>query len=254
MKVFGRDATRVASALLRLDNYHALFRSFYVYERPLGALLRYVVGSVDYPTVLRLRSPTGRLDVHLFTPHDILTVNEIFCRRDYGSGDGRVFVDIGANIGIATLFFATRRGAKKVYSAEPLQSNRDRFLLNTAAVSESVELLGEAVSTRTGEVEFLIEPTGRYSGIASYSTRRGEVTSVPALGIEEFLERVLAEEGFVDVLKIDTEGNEKDLVAAIPVNQLLRIREVVWENNDGRTIMKSGFALAQEVDGFASTD
>jgi hypothetical protein len=53
-------------------------------------------------------NPLGRIEVTLADRHDLQTVNEVFCRRDYGSSAHRTVVDIGANVRLATLFFLTR--------------------------------------------------------------------------------------------------------------------------------------------------
>jgi hypothetical protein len=47
----------------------------------------------------------GLVRIKLYSRHDLLTLNEVFFRRDYGSLDGiaPVVVDVGANIGITSL-------------------------------------------------------------------------------------------------------------------------------------------------------
>jgi hypothetical protein len=82
-----------------------MFLTFY---NPLSALARYVTNRGTYPWRPKLRTPMGTIEVTLVDRHDLLTVNEIFCRWDYGSQARRVVVDIGANVGLATLFFLTR--------------------------------------------------------------------------------------------------------------------------------------------------
>jgi FkbM family methyltransferase len=162
---------------------------------------------------------------------------EIFCRRDYGDGGGEIVVDLGANIGVASLFFLTRRRDARVYCYEPDPRNSERLRGNLERFADRYELAEAAVAVESGRVKFLQEHTGRYSGIAAISNRAGSEIEVESVAIADVIERVLVREGRIDVLKVDTEGNEAELVRAIPPSQSARIREIYFETNapDGRT-------------------
>ena len=71
-----------------------------------------------------VNTPVGMYDMTLYSCHDILTVNEIFCRNDYpASQDLRVVVDIGSNIGISAAYFLTRNNQVRCYLFEPDPKN-----------------------------------------------------------------------------------------------------------------------------------
>ncbi len=85
-------------------HWATLARMFTTYTQPGAALRRYLGNRGAYPWQPILRTPMGAVQPALSNYHDLLTVNEVFCRRDYGSGKGvEVLVDIGANIGLAAV-------------------------------------------------------------------------------------------------------------------------------------------------------
>jgi hypothetical protein len=59
--------------------------------------------------------------------------------------------------------------------------------------------------------------------------------TVDCASIADILEAILRKEDYIDLVKIDTEGNEFQLVNAIPSELRRRIGEVVFEANDGST-------------------
>jgi FkbM family methyltransferase len=172
----------------------------------------------------------------LFGRQDVYTLNEIFCRLDYGRGGQRVVVDIGANIGLASLFFLTRRADAVVYGVEPVPRNIERLSANLADYSSRFRLETRAVAPSGGKAKFFVEDTGRLGGLREFSSREGgQEIIVECLPIAEYLQAVLDAEGHIDVVKVDTEGSERPLIAAIPENLRQHIGEIVWENNDGTT-------------------
>ena len=78
---------------------------------------------------------------------------------------------------------------------------------------------------------FLIDPVGRYSGLAEYQP--GADGKVVCEGVAEALREVLAIEGRIDLVKVDTEGSEEAIIAAIPEDVLPRIGEIVHEYPGG---------------------
>lgn len=233
MRPFGRQPIRVVRAFIRPNTYQAFRRMLKVYARPFDALTRYLFGRGAYPWAASIRTPIGRVSVILFHPQDMLTLNEIFCRQDYGSGGQRVVVDLGANIGLATLYFLTRQPETFVYAVEPVPRNVERLRTNLAPFEARYMLYEKAVSTSSGPAPFVVEETGRLGGLQSHSTRQGNVITVECLPVSQLIQEVVDREGHIDLLKIDTEGNEVDLIHAIPESLRPHISTIVWENNDG---------------------
>ncbi|MEO7768245.1 MAG: FkbM family methyltransferase, partial [Ferruginibacter sp.] len=86
--------------------------------------------------------------------HDGITVMVIFCRLEYGKVDpGSIVIDIGANIGVFSLY-AARCGAKKVYAFEPNKKSYE-ILLNNIKVNNLEKIIipfNLAVGSSDGEI------------------------------------------------------------------------------------------------------
>lgn len=225
------DVRRRWSAPLRLRNYRAAAHSLHTYVRPVDGLRRYALGQGDFPTDVALRTPLGRVQVHLPHAHDMRTVNEIFCRRDYGSGRPGIVLDLGANIGVAALFFLTRRDDTIVHCVEPHPGNLEVLRANLAPFADRVVVHPVAVAAADGSAQFVADPVGRYSGLATHTPHEtGRLIEVPTRAVDDLVCEVADEVGRIDLLKIDTEGSEPLLLNAITAETRRLVDAVVWED------------------------
>ena len=199
-----------------------------VYERPAEAARRYFTGRGDYPWSPGVRTPAGVVRPTLHSHHDLLTVNEVFCRRDYAAGPKtRTVVDVGSNIGISALYFLTRNPTVRVRCLEPVPRNVERLRENLAGFTGRFTVEEAAVDAAGGEADFGDESSGRYGGLGVAAERTIRVQVRP---IAEVLDEALAQADTIDVLKIDTEGAELRTVAAIPADLLERVRTIYFES------------------------
>lgn len=211
-------------AIFHIRNYLVVIRMFLQCDRPIDFLRRYVFRSGGaYPDTFHIRTPVGRVPVTAFTPEDILTINEIFFRHDYGADRKNLVVDFGSNIGISALFFLTRSEAAFVHCYEPLAQNIERLRQNLAGFEARYRLNEVAVSGEDGTVKFGWEPSGRYGGIGSSV---GETIEVPAVDSNRVLAEIIREQGPIDLLKIDIEMLEEFITARIPTDIATQIAEM----------------------------
>jgi FkbM family methyltransferase len=188
---------------------------------------RYFFARGSYPYDCQVRTPRGLVTVSLDSFHDMLTVNEIFCREDYAVGpELQTVVDIGSNIGVSALYFLTRNTDARVWLFEPNPRNAERLRHNLAGYEQRYVLEEKAVADFTGTTEFGVEDSGRYGGIGRDF---GDKIQVDCVHVNDVLARVLDETGSIDVLKLDTEGYELATVKAIERGYVERIRHVYFE-------------------------
>jgi FkbM family methyltransferase len=217
----------VAKEVLSGRNYAALWRMWRLYPRFRENLGRYFLGRGEYPYDCQVRTPAGVVAPTLYSTHDMWTMNEVFCRQDYGADPGaRLVVDIGSNIGISALFFLTRSPWCRCWLFEPVPRNLERLRRNLSTYEDRFQLQPIAVAEAGGRVQFGIEDSGRYGGIGVETGRSMEVACV---GINDLLEEVLDSAAAVDVLKIDTEGTELGIFDAIRPELLSRVRTAYLE-------------------------
>lgn len=184
---------QVMKAIVGRQHYIALFNMIRIYPSFFDSIYRYLTARGTYPYNVSIRTPTGSVAARLYSHHDLLTVNEIFCRLDYPAGNSiRVVVDVGSNIGISALFFLSRNSFSKCYLFEPDPRNIERLKRNLTTFENRYVLHDKAVSHKKGKFEFGLESTGRYGGIGV----KGEKTIiVDCLEINELIENVLSLKG-----------------------------------------------------------
>ena len=131
-------------------------------------------------------------------------ISEIFISQQYEKGKVKkdmVVMDVGANIGLASLYF--KDWAKTIYALEPNPRNYECLVENTKAYPHIKTFnVGLAAKTATEELR-----SGEPYPIAESLFGEGPVkTSVNLVSIEQFMNEQKIEH--VDLLKMDTEGAE----------------------------------------------
>ena len=236
----GRPLGVIARNAIRPANYRALVNMPRRYPDLVECARRYFRRSGDYPYRCAITTPEGTVTPTLWSWHDMLTVNEVFCREDYRAGtDTRVVVDIGSNIGISALYFLTRSPATRCFLYEPVPQNVERLRLNLSGFEDRYEVDQVAVADVEGERPFAIERTGRYGSLDREVT---DPITVRVRHVNEVLEGVLSREPVIDVLKLDTEGAEVRTLEAIREELLPHIRTIYLEAGEAGAAALPGFA------------
>jgi FkbM family methyltransferase len=230
-------------AMREPQHVRALVNMVRLYPRFVENFWRYVSSRGSYPHVIEVRTPTGPVRIRIFSFHDLMTVNEIFCRNDYPAGpDVRYVLDLGSNIGISALYFLSRNRESRCILYEPDQRNIARLRENLRGYEDRYTLVESAVSDVSGPQTFGIEYTGRYGGIG---VSTGETITVPCVHIDEALRAALQTFPRIDVLKIDTEGVEVQTVKAIDEAFLPQIQNVYLEAQPREPLRASHFRNRQ---------
>jgi FkbM family methyltransferase len=228
MQIAGRGVSKIAGSVIHRRHYTAARNMLRVFEHPAQVFKHYLTGTGDYPSTVRVRTPSGWVSLQLYTSHDLLTVNEIFCRDDYHAEPAdTVIVDFGSNIGISAAYFLSRNPDAFAYLFEPLPRNVSRLHDNLRPFEGRYKLQEVAVGTADGEVEFGWEETGRYGGV---NAETGHNLAVSCVDAAQVLTDVIEEHGRIDILKIDIEGLEAAVVDHIPGALAGNIRKLFVEH------------------------
>lgn len=238
-----RSLSKIAGSMFQRQHYVALWNMYRNYPAFLENLRRYLSAGGDYPYEIQVNTPSGTMSPTLYSHHDLLTVNEIFCRQDYFADNGLgTVVDLGSNIGISALYFLTRNDTSRCYLFEPDPNNIEKLERNLAGFETRFTLEKAAVSDARGVVTFGVEDTGRYGGIG---VETGKYIKVECLEINEVLQRIIDKEKFIDVLKIDTEGVEIQTIKAIEGDLLKRTKRIYLESEPGEALHPKIFEQCQ---------
>ena len=238
-----RSLRFVAENIAEPAHYRALRNMARRYPRPLDAYGRYLFGRGTYPARVAVRTPSGLVRPALWSFHDMLTLNEVFCREDYGVREPpALVVDIGSNIGLSALYFLTRGPQVRCRLYEPVPRNVERLRRNLEGFEDRYELEQIAVADFDGEAQFRLDPFGRYGGIG---LEGDDMTTVPCRHIDRVLEDALQTADVISVLKIDVEGYEPALLRAARPDLLARVALVYLEGSGAELPAPDGFAAAE---------
>ena len=189
---------------------------------------KYLFGHGTYPCQIKVKTPIGIIFITAFNSHDLLTINEIFFRKDYlVRQDIEVVADIGSNIGISALYFLTQNPRVKCYLFEPNPSNVEKLKQNLKGFEDRYVLQTYAVSDVSGTFDFGIESTGRYGSLEQHL---GQTIKVDCKDINSVLQLIINREKKIDLLKIDTEGSEIKTLRAINEEYLKDIKMICSES------------------------
>jgi FkbM family methyltransferase len=234
-----RKTSEWLAAVVQPQHYRALVNMARVYPSFADNLWRYLSGRGSYPCDIEVRTPVGPVRLRLYSYHDMLTVNEIFCRKDYPAGPGlRYVLDIGSNIGISALYFLTRNHESRCILYEPDPKNVERLRHNLRGYEHRYQLVESAVSDVSGPLSFGVEESGRYGGIGLPT---GHSITVQCVHIDEALRAALQSFPRIDILKIDTEGVEVQTVNAIDSALLPHIQNAYIEAQPREPLRASHF-------------
>jgi FkbM family methyltransferase len=146
-----------------------------------------------------------------------------------------VIVDLGANIGIASLWLAKRYGCSRVIAVEPLAANARLARRNLEENGIAAEVLEAAAGPKDGEATFLesadgSSANGRLIADTTPSTAAagdGKAYTVRMVSLETLLQR-LPEGTSADLVKLDIEGGEQPLLCG-DLAWLRRVRALIVE-------------------------
>jgi len=166
---------------------------------------------------------------------DSLLIADIWIRKMYTPPDFRIrkhdiVVDIGAHIGIFSLFAAAQAKGGRIYSYEPDPENFDLLQQNIKINStENIALFRLGLSGKK-EIRQLFLSSQRKTEHSIYIEAENSVDIRCVTLKDVFDENRLGE---IDLLKMDCEGAEYEVLFNTPQNYLRRIRKISLEYHDG---------------------
>jgi amino acid adenylation domain-containing protein/FkbM family methyltransferase len=214
--------------------------------------------------------PNGMVVVHQNLGETDFLYREIFeaemhFRHGITLEDGECVFDVGANIGLFTLFVRQRCPNAAVYAFEPIPPIFEKLSLNTTLHGIDATLVACALGGGSGNQEFVYFPqvgamSGRFADGEEIRRRIEEVRSMvhrhvrqqvseadqerPAaithVPVERFTCRVATLSEMIrelkidriDLLKIDVERSEAGVLAGIDDGDWPKIRQIVVETHD----------------------
>jgi FkbM family methyltransferase len=151
-----------------------------------------------------------------------------YTRDFYSPRPGDTVLDVGANIGVFTVFLRWLAPGVRVHAFEPIAHTREQLEANVRAndLADLVTVHPVAVAAGSGTITLHLGGTnGHSSVIAGQFSRQAE--TVACIDLATALQ--LAGAGPIQLLKIDTEGSEVEILEGIGPAVLGQVERVVVE-------------------------
>lgn len=174
--------------------------------------------------------------------------NEIFIRNAYTPkgfeiDDGDTVVDVGAYIGVFSIF-ASSQGAN-VYSYEP---NPDSFHLLKKNIKlnniKRIKAYNKAVCGKDGNTDLFRNK--KFPQLTTTTITDGEKIKVNCTSLKEIIKNI----GFIDLLKMDCEGAEYEILQQLPEEFLSQIKKISMEYHEFKDYKKDDIKKFLEENGF----
>jgi FkbM family methyltransferase len=197
------------------------------------------------------RAMIGPLDLSVIDAQDADTqflydetfVSQIYHHKDMRIPDRPAIMDVGANVGIYSIWAHRRYRPKAIYAYEAsprtfgyLEENIQR-LIDPAVTT--IAAFNQAVASRSGETLVLHQPT-RVSGLSTLLDQRqvtwlADAAANQELETHEVISTTVSDQiaahgiATVDMLKIDVEGYFLEVLKGIAPADLEKIRNIAME-------------------------
>ena len=143
-------------------------------------------------------------------PYDYATFEEVLLREDYNIDFGfepRTIIDGGANIGLTSIYFASKYPNAKIVSVEPDKENFLQLEKNTKPY-QGISVLNAGIWNRKANLEIVDAGLGN-NAFTVKEVKDESKNSIKALPISDIVD--LQQWKNADVVKLDIEGSEKNV-------------------------------------------
>lgn len=170
---------------------------------------------------------------------DVFAIDQVFGREEYGKVSEvilpRVIVDCGANIGCTSVYLLNRFPNARLIAIEPDPGNYHICALNLAPYGSRATLMQAAIWSHSTSLCFNQQP---YRDGLEWSRRvrptcGEEPTDCTAIGMREMMAQCGID--YIDLLKIDIEGSEKELFQGECGAWLPQVRTIAIELHDAES-------------------
>lgn len=208
-------------------NWLALFRASWVLTNPLQYLIGLLRGQT--PETVLVRTPVGKVALTLRDTESLKTLFSIFCRQDYYVSQEKpyLFLDIGANIGLAGAYFLSRNPNNIVKSFEPDLTNIDYLRRNLAAFPGRAEIMDHAIAVCSGVTVLYQSADGKHSSLS-----RSQRAQTPQKTMASAFDEIVKNASLMNlptVIKLDVEGMELELIRSVKFENYDHVHRLICE-------------------------
>jgi len=156
------------------------------------------------------------------------TVAVVFIRKHYGSIKGsKTIIDVGANIGVFSVYAASEEKGAQIYAYEPIIENYYNFISNIEVnnLKDRIIAYNQGVASKNEKREIFISRSPLHSMVNDGSSSKSIMTDCVTL--EEILKINRIDD--VDLLKMNCEGAEYEILYTTSKDIFKKIKEIRME-------------------------
>lgn len=182
---------------------------------------QYVIFKTRDNFKFKIRTNEVSSDIHVFT--EIWLENVYF--KKFNLEKCETIIDIGAHIGLFSIYAYSKFRNAKIYSIEADQENFKMLLENNELNGNIINPINSVISSKNGEVDFYISTSDH----AANSIHKKSSKSVKMQ--TKTLEKIFEENKltYCDFLKMDCEGAEYEIILSTPDKILSNIKNICIE-------------------------
>jgi len=136
---------------------------------------------------------------------EFLKLYEDMCRKSTP-----LILDLGANIGLSSVYFHHVWPAAQIVAVEPSEENYRSLRQNVGAIPSIHQMLA-GIASKNQRLQ-VIDPNAEKNAFTTKALEPGAEGGIEAITVPEILQRYPADKGYLPfILKIDIEGAEADL-------------------------------------------
>jgi FkbM family methyltransferase len=186
--------------------------------------------------------------------NEFIAFVDVFVLRDYDVPhldwkSLKTIVDVGANIGMATLWFAQRAKDATILAIEPAPAALSLLRSNLAAAGllDRVDVLPVALGSTSGTGQLHVSDSSVQTAVRFPTSPIGDY-SIPVVTLAQAIaERRI---GSIDLLKLDCEGAEFAILESADGSTLARIGTIVGEYHEFANNHAEDLKICLERQGF----
>lgn len=182
-----------------------------------GLLCAIKAKAANSTVLFKINRPDCKHPFRLRLPSsDVPTYIQVFKNKEYNfvaKSQPKIIVDAGANIGLASIYFANKYPSAKIIAIEPERSNFELLRENVAPYSQIVPVQA-ALWNKNEEINLVDPGLGKWGFMTEMKDSSEKLSgdtchTVAAMTIDKIMKDFNLQK--IDILKVDIEGAEKEV-------------------------------------------